>query len=201
LSKTYGKILEKAVQLSLEILLLVFEKDLLVSDVWRPLYQPLDIILSQDHNQIIALLEYVRYDSLPQIQRSSIKIMNILSSRLVGLVPMLIKIDAANSLIEDYAACLEGRLEEGEVVENSCDDLGVLIMQLLVDNINRPAPSITHLLLKFDLDAPVEGTVLQPKFHYSCLKVILEMLEKLPNPDINFLLFEFGFQVGHTNAR
>lgn len=39
LSKTYGKILEKAVQLSLEILLLVFEKDLLVSDVWRPLYQ------------------------------------------------------------------------------------------------------------------------------------------------------------------
>ncbi|CAH8279240.1 unnamed protein product [Arabidopsis lyrata] len=195
LSKTYGKILEKAVQLSLEILLLVFEKDLLVSDVWRPLYQPLDIILSQDHNQIIALLEYVRYDSLPQIQRSSIKIMNILSSRLVGLVPMLIKIDAANSLIEDYAACLEVRLEEGEVVENSCDDLGVLIMQLLVDNINRPAPSITHLLLKFDLDAPVEGTVLQPKFHYSCLKVILEMLEKLPNPDINFLLFEFGFQL------
>ncbi|EFH40360.1 hypothetical protein ARALYDRAFT_495190 [Arabidopsis lyrata subsp. lyrata] len=196
LSKTYGKILEKAVQLSLEILLLVFEKDLLVSDVWRPLYQPLDIILSQDHNQIIALLEYVRYDSLPQIQRSSIKIMNILRcSRLVGLVPMLIKIDAANSLIEDYAACLEVRLEEGEVVENSCDDLGVLIMQLLVDNINRPAPSITHLLLKFDLDAPVEGTVLQPKFHYSCLKVILEMLEKLPNPDINFLLFEFGFQL------
>lgn len=52
------------------------------------------------------------------------------SSRLVGLVPMLIKIDAANSLIEDYAACLEVRLEEGEVVENSCDDLGVLIMQV-----------------------------------------------------------------------
>lgn len=39
MSKTYGKILEKAVQLSLEILLLVFEKDLFVSDVWRPLYQ------------------------------------------------------------------------------------------------------------------------------------------------------------------
>lgn len=39
MSKTYGKILEKAVQLSLEILLLVFDKDLLVSDVWRPLYQ------------------------------------------------------------------------------------------------------------------------------------------------------------------
>lgn len=43
---------------------------------------------------------------------------------------MLIKINAANSLIEDYAACLEQRLEEGEVVENSSDDLGVLIMQV-----------------------------------------------------------------------
>lgn len=33
----------------------------------------------------------------------------------------------------------------------------------------------------------------------SCLKVILEMLEKLPNPDINFLLFECGFQVRHAD--
>lgn len=43
---------------------------------------------------------------------------------------MLIKTNAANSLIEDYASCLELRLEEGEVAENSCDDLGVLIMQV-----------------------------------------------------------------------
>ncbi|XP_010533163.1 PREDICTED: nuclear pore complex protein NUP205 [Tarenaya hassleriana] len=195
MSKTYGKILEKAVQLSLEILLLIFEKDMFVSDFWRPLYQPLDIILSQDHSQIVALLEYVRYDSLPQIQQSSIKIMSVLSSRMAGLVPLLIKFNASNPLVEDYAACLELRLEEGEIIENSRDDPGVLIMQLLIDNINRPAPNVTHLLLKFDTDSPVEGTVLQPKFHYSCLKVILEMLEKLPNPDINFLLFEFGFQL------
>uniref|UniRef100_A0A2P2MHT2 Uncharacterized protein MANES_05G119700 n=1 Tax=Rhizophora mucronata TaxID=61149 RepID=A0A2P2MHT2_RHIMU len=41
-------------------------------------------------------------------------------------------------------------------------------LQLLIDNISRPAPNITHLLLKFDLDTPVERTILQPKFHYRC---------------------------------
>ncbi|KAI9191487.1 hypothetical protein LWI28_009025 [Acer negundo] len=194
-SQTYGPLLEKAVQLSLEIIILVLEKDLLLSDFWRPLYQPLDVILSQDHNQIVALLEYVRYDFQPQIQQCSIKIMSILSSRMVGLVQVLLKYNSANSLVEDYAACLESRSEESQVIENSGDDPGVLIMQLLIDNICRPAPNITHLLLKFDLDTPIERTILQPKFHYSCFKIILEILEKLSKPDVNALLHEFGFQL------
>nr|GMD42556.1 nuclear pore complex protein NUP205 isoform X1 [Ipomoea batatas]GMD45692.1 nuclear pore complex protein NUP205 isoform X1 [Ipomoea batatas]GMD47189.1 nuclear pore complex protein NUP205 isoform X1 [Ipomoea batatas] len=37
--------------------------------------------------------------------------------------------------------------------------------------------------------------MLQPKFHYSCLKVILDQLEKLFKPDANALLHEFGFQL------
>ncbi|XP_024182296.1 nuclear pore complex protein NUP205 isoform X2 [Rosa chinensis] len=194
-NQVYGKLLEKAVQLSLEIIILVLEKDLLLSDFWRPLYQPLDVILSQDHNQIVALLEYVRYDFRPQIQQCSVKIMSILSSRMVGLVQLLLKSNAASCLIEDYAACLELRSEDSQVIENASDDPGVLILQLLTDNISRPAPNITHLLLKFDLDSPIERTVLQPKFHYSCLKVILEILEKLSKPDVNMLLHEFGFQL------
>lgn len=194
-SQMYGQLLEKAVQLSLDIIILVLEKDLLLSDFWRPVYQPVDVILSQDHNQIVALLEYVRYDFLPKIQQSSIKIMSILSSRIIGLVQLLLKSNAAGSLVEDYAACLELRAEESQVIENSADDPGVLIMQLLIDNMSRPAPNITHLLLKFDLDTPVERTVLQPKFHFSCLKVILEMLENLSKPDVNALLHEFSFQL------
>ncbi|KAL6226355.1 hypothetical protein ACLB2K_000317 [Fragaria x ananassa] len=194
-NQVYGKLLEKAVQLSLEIIILVLEKDLLLSDFWRPLYQPLDVILSQDHNQIVALLEYVRYDFQPQIQQCSVKIMSTLSSRMVGLVQLLLKSNAASCLIEDYAACLELRSEDSQVIENTSDDPGVLILQLLIDNISRPAPNITHLLLKFDLDSPIEHSVLQPKFHYSCLKVILEILEKLSKPDVNMLLHEFGFQL------
>lgn len=194
-TQTYGLLLEKAVLLSLEILILVLEKDLIVSDYWRPLYQPLDVILAQDHNQILAILEYVRYDFRPEIQQCSIKIMSILSNRMVGLVPLLLKNNAANSLVEDYAACLELRSEECQVVENSSDDPGVLIMQLLIENVSRPAPNVAHLLLKFDLDTSIERTTLQPKFHYSCLKVILDILEKLSKPDVNSLLYEFGFQL------
>ncbi|XP_027329370.1 nuclear pore complex protein NUP205 [Abrus precatorius] len=194
-SQLYGQLLENAVQVSLEIVILVFEKDLLLSDYWRPLYQPLDIILSHDHNQIVALLEYVRYDFQPRVQQSSIKIMSILSSRMVGLVQLLLKSSASNSLIEDYAACLELRSEESQNLENNNDDPGILIMQLLIDNISRPAPNIAHLLLKFDLDTPIERTVLQPKFYYSCMKVILDILEKQLKPDVNALLHEFGFQL------
>ncbi|XP_065016073.1 nuclear pore complex protein NUP205-like isoform X2 [Musa acuminata AAA Group] len=194
-SQTYGQLLENAVKLSLEILILVVEKDVFLADFWRPLYQPLDIILSQDQDQIIALLEYVRYDFLPQIQQCSIKIMSILSSRMVGLVQLMLKSNAAKHLIEDYATCLESRFDECQSIENTKDDPGVLILQLLIDNISRSAPNITHLLLRFDVDSPVERTVLQPKVHYSCLKVILDNLENLLKPDINGLLHEFGFQL------
>ncbi|KAK4343497.1 hypothetical protein RND71_036591 [Anisodus tanguticus] len=194
-SQIYGQLVEKAVLLSLEIVNLVLEKDLAVSEFWRPLYQPLDVILSQDQNQVVALLEYVRYDLQPRIQQSSIKIMNILSSRMVGLVQLLLKSNASGCLVEDYAACLELRSEECQIIEDCREDSGVLILQLLIDNISRPAPSITHLLLKFDVDGAVERTVLQPKFHYSCLKIILDVLEKLLKPDVNALLHEFAFQL------
>ncbi|XP_010688007.2 nuclear pore complex protein NUP205 [Beta vulgaris subsp. vulgaris] len=194
-SQTYGGLLEKAVHLSLEIIILVLAKDLQLADYWRPLYQPLDAILSQDHNQIVALLEYVRYDLQPLIQQCSIKIMSALSSRMVGLVQLLLNSNAASSLVEDYASCLEIRSQESQSVDNSSDDLGVLILQLLIDNVSRPAPNVTHLLLKFDLDTPIERTVLQPRFNYSCLKVILDMLDKLLKPDVNALLHEFEFQL------
>lgn len=194
-SQIYGNLLEKAVHLSLEIIILVLGKDLQLADNWRPLYQPLDVILAQDHNQIVSLLEYVRYDLQPLVQQCSIKIMSALSSRMVGLVQLLVKSNAANSLVEDYASCLETRLQESQNIENCSVDLGVLILQLLIDNISRPAPNVTHLLLKFDLDTPIEQTVLQPRFHYSCLRVILDMLEKLLGPDVNAMLHEFCFQL------
>ncbi|KAL2936604.1 hypothetical protein RDABS01_019327 [Bienertia sinuspersici] len=194
-SQMYGYLLEKAVHLSLEIIILVLGKDMQLADYWRPLYQPLDVILSQDQNQIVALLEYVRYDLQPLIQQCSIKIMSALSSRMVGLVQLLLKSHAASSLVEDYASCLEIRSQENQDLDNSSDDLGVLILQLLIDNISRPAPNVTHLLLKFDLDSPIERSVLQPRFNYSCLKVILDMLDKLTKPDINAMLHEFGFQL------
>lgn len=103
-SQSYGQLLEEAVKLSLEILVLVMDRDIFLADFWRPLHQvliyaclaiylpfrvivftlfslivqPLDVILSQNPNWIFTLLEYIRYDFSPQIQQYSIKIMSIL---------------------------------------------------------------------------------------------------------------------------
>lgn len=52
------------------------------------------------------------------------------SSRMVGLVQLLLKSNAATCLVEDYAACLELRSEECQIIENSANDPGVLIMQV-----------------------------------------------------------------------
>ena len=52
------------------------------------------------------------------------------SSRMIGLVQLLLKSNAANSLIEDYAACLELQSEESQTVESNNDDPGILILKV-----------------------------------------------------------------------
>lgn len=52
------------------------------------------------------------------------------SSRIVGLVQLLLKADAAKAIIEDYAACLEFRFDDSQAIENTKDDVGVLILQV-----------------------------------------------------------------------
>lgn len=49
---------------------------------------------------------------------------------MVGLVQLLLKSNAANCLVEDYAACLELRSEESQFIENSSQDPGVIILQV-----------------------------------------------------------------------
>lgn len=49
---------------------------------------------------------------------------------MVGLSQLLLKSSTGNGLIEDYAACLELRSEECQIIEDSSVDPGVLIMQV-----------------------------------------------------------------------
>lgn len=59
---------------------------------------------------------------------------------MVGLVQLLLKSNASNSLIEDYAACLEARSEESQNVENNNnnnnDDPGILILQVRLHSLH-----------------------------------------------------------------
>lgn len=57
------------------------------------------------------------------------------SSRIVGLVQLLLKADAAKSLVEDYATCLELRFDECQIIENTKDDVGVLILQVVLNSL------------------------------------------------------------------
>lgn len=54
------------------------------------------------------------------------------SSRISGLVHILLKAGAAKSLVEDYATCLEYRFDETQALEEQKDDIGLLILQVLV---------------------------------------------------------------------
>ncbi|KAG0620095.1 hypothetical protein M758_4G188900 [Ceratodon purpureus] len=194
-SQLYGPALEEAISLCLQILHLALSKDNLFAEAWRPVYQPIDIILSHDIRQIVTVLEFVRYDSSPLVQRSSVLIMKLLSARMPQLVSIILEAGAASNLIEDYAACLETRAEDSQATENPDEDTGSLILRLLLANLDQPAPNVTHLLLKFDVNQLVERTMLQPKRHFSCLRVILDMLDTLARPEVNAGLHELGFQL------
>ncbi|KAK7411173.1 hypothetical protein VNO78_02605 [Psophocarpus tetragonolobus] len=108
-SQLYGHLLENAVQLSLETIILVFIKI------------------------CFFLIIGVLYTS----------------SRMVGLVQLLLKSNASNSLIEDYAACLE-LSEEFQNLENNNDDPVILIMQVILDILDKfSKPDANALLHEF----------------------------------------------------
>eukprot|EP00850_Spirogloea_muscicola_P007627 SM000039S14457 [mRNA] locus=s39:201437:213849:- [translate_table: standard] len=206
-----GMILEASAKLCLEILVLAFDRDSVLADKGRPSYQPLESILANyDRRQMLSLLEYVRYDALPDIQRSSIRLMSILSARLPKLVAMIIEGGKADRIVEDYGACLEIRMHEIVASPSLSQDNGFLIMQasdkamLLLEGLTRQSPNVPELLLRFDVEgAGVDGegwravqrSVLQPRREFSCLRVILDMLDTLPRPEVNYRLHESGFQL------
>ena len=66
------------------------------------------------------------------------------SSRIVGLAQLLLKADVGKMVIEDYAACLEFRFDDFQVIEDTKDDVGVLILQVVI-------------CISFDLGDPFDG--------------------------------------------
>ncbi|KAF3631057.1 hypothetical protein FXO37_28190 [Capsicum annuum] len=52
------------------------------------------------------------------------------SSRMAGLVQLLLKSNAAGSLVEDYAACLEFRSEECQIIKDCREDSVALVMMM-----------------------------------------------------------------------
>ncbi|KAG0575941.1 hypothetical protein KC19_5G042200 [Ceratodon purpureus] len=194
-SQLYGPAVVIAISLCLQILHLPLSRDNLFAGAWRPVYQPIDIILSHDIRQILTVLGFVRYDSSPLVQRRSVLIMKLLSARIPQLVSIILEAGAASNLLEDYAACRETRAEDSQATEYQDEDTGSLNLRLLLASLDQPAPNVTHLLGKFDVNQLAERTMLQPKRHFSCLRLTLDMFDTLARPEVNAGLHELGFQV------
>ncbi|KAG0583450.1 hypothetical protein KC19_3G136800 [Ceratodon purpureus] len=194
-SQLYGPVLEEAISLSFQIFIHAFMKESLFVEAWYPSHQPLHEIIFQSSHQVVTLLEYVRYDKCQLIQRYSVKVMELLSSRAPQLVSVLQEAEAVLNLTEGYAACLEARFLEAHPPDNPDEDIGYLILRLLLVNLCEPSPNLTHLLLGFDINQLVERTTLQPNRDFSCLTVILHALDKLARPEVNTGLHELGFKL------
>ena len=52
--------------------------------------------------------------------------------------------------------------------------------QVLLDSIHQPAPSLTQLLLGFEVEGMVERSSLQPTKDFTCLRVLLAALRPHP---------------------
>ncbi|GAQ82869.1 nuclear pore complex protein Nup205 [Klebsormidium nitens] len=199
-SLAYGELVEEAVRLALSVLVLAMGKDAALAELWRPGYKSIDQILSFDLRQVVALLEYVRYEDNVDIQQTSLRLMTTLSERVAQLAPIIMESGAAPQLIEDFALCLEAAANQPEAPENPEEDSVFLILKILISNLDRPAPNVTHLLLGFDCEHSVERSYLNPVRVHSSLRVLLDHLLNLPRLEENPRLYEFGFQLMYELA-
>ncbi|PHT67869.1 hypothetical protein T459_27356 [Capsicum annuum] len=102
--------------------------------------------------QVVAHIPYSVSSQLP-----------VSSSRMAGLVQLLLKSNAAGSLVEDYAACLEFRSEECQIIKDCHEDSGVLILQhqdeeISDDDFEFAGNNVVDLLPKnidFDVDEDI----------------------------------------------
>ncbi|XP_004305847.1 PREDICTED: uncharacterized protein LOC101295739 [Fragaria vesca subsp. vesca] len=141
-------------------------------------------LVSSQHSTVIPMLDF-----LEDFTNGNTVFQNI----------MLILSPGVNVLISERTNQVYGKLLE-KAVQLSMEIIVLVLQndlladyQLLDDNISQPAPNITHFLLHFDLESSTGQIVFEPKFPHSCLKVILETLEKLSK--LNMSLHESGFKL------
>jgi hypothetical protein len=170
-------------------------------------HNTLDTVMLRDLHQCAAVLGYVQYRYNPALPLAALKILAVLSDRVERLVDLL-PIPAAAALVEGAASCLElavlpgvgagggggggGSAGSGNggsgasssaaaaAAEAQVSEAGALVLDLLLDNLTRRAPSIAHLLLGYDVTRDVECAHLDPFCEFNCLTVLLELLEACP---------------------
>jgi len=142
---------------------------------------------ANDLDQVAAVLGYAQYRFNPELPSASLRILSVLSDRVERLVDLLPR-RAAAALVEGAASCLELAVLPSAGVSDGAGDAdtdreavaaqnGSLVLDVLLDNLPRPAPNLAHLLLGFDVARETERCRLDPFGEFNCLTVLLELLE------------------------
>eukprot|EP00898_Chlorokybus_atmophyticus_P005069 jgi/Chlat1/5563/Chrsp369S05402 len=202
--QSYGFLEECSVLLSLQLLLVVLQRDQsFVHDIRLSkagvIPQTLDQVLVRNQKLLVLLLDYVNYEYNAAIQRYSIQLFSDLATRIDRIVPMIVEAGAQDRIKQGYAARLA---ESAHNTVSASDSLAdsvpsySLIFQLLLSNLQRPQPNAAHLLLGYDCSGrPIEQSQLDPRGDYNCLKIILKFIEDMEAPEINATLFELCFRL------
>ena len=165
-------------------------------------HNTLDTVMLRDLHQCAAVLGYVQYRLNPALPLAALKVLAVLSDRVDRLVDLLPPAAAA-AVTEGAACCLElavlsdrpGALpasltdpsdprsaahDASAAAETQVSEAGALVLDILLDNLTRRAPSVAHLLLGFDVTRDVSEARLDPFGEFNCLTVLLDLLESAP---------------------
>ena len=198
----HGEALESAVLAALECLVTAFDADVdavarlredaagSAVDSSHAFRRTLDAVLLQDVAQCAAVLGYVQYRFNPALPLASLRVLSVLSDRVDRLVDLLPP-ESRRSLVEGAASCLElaalpggaspaGSGAAAAETEGKVAEAGALVLDVLLDTLARPAPSVAHLLLGFDATRDLESSRLDPFSEFNCASVLLELLEAAP---------------------
>ena len=198
----HGEALESAVLAALECLVTALDMDVdavarlredaagSAADSAHAFRRTLDAVLLRDVAQCAAVLGYVQYRFNPALPLASLRVLSVLSDRVDRLVDLLPPA-SRRSLTEGAASCLElaalpggaspaGSGAAAAETEGKVAEAGALVLDVLLDTLARPAPSVAHLLLGFDVSRDLESSRLDPFSEFNCASVLLELLEASP---------------------
>eukprot|EP00884_Botryococcus_braunii_P018275 jgi/Botrbrau1/5130/Bobra.0172s0002.1 len=225
----WGAAREDALLAALRLIRIAFTYDLdvvaaLRKSVHTGQYEPLDVVMRAEVRRIPSLMQYVAYVDNPALQAEAIRISSALASRLPNLPALLLQAPSSGqvpSYLEisaGFGICLweslftqttfvplldEEEEENWEGEEEGEDIRGNLILQLLLQCCDYPAPNLTHMLLGFNvLEGPhgVAATELDARAPTSCLAALMKAAQSGQLPSSKPQLYEQVLGLLHVLA-
>ncbi|KAL6046331.1 hypothetical protein QOT17_022255 [Balamuthia mandrillaris] len=215
-----GEAYEESVLLCLKLIETVMEKEeeftaYVRTSRLRILTTSMDQLLLRDRSRIVDIARFVSYPHRADLCLASVHIVDHLSQRTDKLVSIFLEdpqearfqiLAGFVSRLETDEPEIEGEMETlpPDLKEKQLSNLvRESILQLLLRNLDIPAPNLTHFILGFDVTKPLhdQSGELQSKemMSYKSLNVILSLMRSRSfgyrHPKLAELCYEFVFRL------